>query len=125
MGPNAAYSSLGVASLLPQKFEPHLYQKENNRGYLNVQMPRAISLISLTPSVLVNIKEMRFSILVLLLSVYVRTSFGGVFEIIDHSGQCLIWSDDNYGCMGYSASLGLLDGDDCSSMLTSIFIPYM
>jgi len=58
---------------------------------------------------------MRYLIPLYLISVYIRVSFGGVLEVIDYNGHCLIWSDDNYGCMGYSAAFGLLDGDDCSS----------
>jgi hypothetical protein len=42
-------------------------------------------------------------------------SQAGTLEVIDHDGQCLIWSNDNYGCTGYSASFGLLDGVDCLS----------
>ncbi|KAJ5466007.1 hypothetical protein N7530_009794 [Penicillium desertorum] len=41
-------------------------------------------------------------------------SQAGTLEVIDHDGKCLIWSNDNYGCTGYSASFGLLDGADCS-----------
>ena len=37
----------------------------------------------------------------------------GALQIIDQDGQCLMWSEDNYGCTGYSASFGLLNGEDC------------
>lgn len=57
---------------------------------------------------------MRFSILLLLASVYTRASFGGTLEVIDYDHQCVIWSNDNHGCTGYSAPFGQLDGDDCS-----------
>ncbi|KAJ5597846.1 hypothetical protein N7537_007930 [Penicillium hordei] len=40
----------------------------------------------------------------------------GTLEVIDHDGQCLIWSNDNYGCTGYSAAFGHLDGVDCSEL---------
>ncbi|KAJ6061425.1 uncharacterized protein N7446_005545 [Penicillium canescens] len=43
-------------------------------------------------------------------------SQAGTLEVIDHDGQCLMWSNDNYGCTGYSASFGLLDGVDCSEL---------
>ncbi|KAI2741986.1 hypothetical protein DTO013F2_8649 [Penicillium roqueforti] len=43
-------------------------------------------------------------------------SQAGTLEVIDHDGKCLIWSNDNYGCTGYSASFGLLDGADCSEL---------
>ncbi|OQE55234.1 hypothetical protein PENNAL_c0439G01808 [Penicillium nalgiovense] len=63
---------------------------------------------------------MTFSIFLLLTSVYIRAALGGSLTVIDYDRQCVIWSDDNYGCTGHSSSFGLLDGDDCSdlSMIT-------
>ncbi|OQE11317.1 hypothetical protein PENFLA_c072G09275 [Penicillium flavigenum] len=63
---------------------------------------------------------MTFSIFLLLASVYIRAALGGSLTVIDYDRQCVIWSDDNYGCTGHSSSFGLLDGDDCSdlSMIT-------
>lgn len=46
--------------------------------------------------------------------IHAGISQAGTLEVIDHDGKCLIWSNDNYGCTGYSASFGLLDGADCS-----------
>lgn len=57
---------------------------------------------------------MAFSIFLLLTSVYIRAALGGSLTVIDYDRQCVIWSDDNYGCTGHSASFGLLEGDDCS-----------
>lgn len=54
-------------------------------------------------------------LIALLVIAYARSSFGSALEVIDYDGQCVMWSNDNYGCTGYSASFGLLDGDDCSS----------
>jgi hypothetical protein len=59
---------------------------------------------------------MAFCISLLLTSAYIRAALGGSLTVIDHDRQCVIWSDDNYGCTGHSASFGLLDGDDCSGM---------
>ncbi|KAJ5559472.1 hypothetical protein N7513_001871 [Penicillium frequentans] len=53
-------------------------------------------------------------LIALLVIAYARSSFGSALEVIDYDGQCVMWSNDNYGCTGYSASFGLLDGDDCS-----------
>ncbi|CAG8134025.1 unnamed protein product [Penicillium nalgiovense] len=63
---------------------------------------------------------MAFCIFLLLTSAYIRAALGGSLTVIDYDRQCVIWSDDNYGCTGHSASFGLLDGDDCSdlSMIT-------
>lgn len=60
---------------------------------------------------------MRFSLIVMLASAYARVSLGGTLEIIDIDNQCAIWSYDNHGCTGSSASFSRLDGDDCSSNL--------
>lgn len=57
---------------------------------------------------------MAFTIFLLVASIYIRAALGGALKVIDHDRQCVIWSDDNYGCTGYSASFGLLDGNDCS-----------
>ncbi|KAJ5827892.1 hypothetical protein N7447_004655, partial [Penicillium robsamsonii] len=52
----------------------------------------------------------------LLAILYIRTSYGGSVKVIDHDGECLMWSDDNHGCTGYSEPFALLDGDDCSRL---------
>lgn len=57
---------------------------------------------------------MTFSTFLLLASVYIRAALGGALKVLDYDRQCVIWSDDNHGCTGYSASFGLLDGDSCS-----------
>ena len=46
--------------------------------------------------------------------IHAGTSQAGTLEVIDYDGHCLIWSNANYGCTGYSASFGLLGGADCS-----------
>jgi hypothetical protein len=57
---------------------------------------------------------MRFSVFALLTGVWAHVSFAGSLQVIDHNRHCLIWSDDNYGCTGYSAPFAPLNGDDCS-----------
>lgn len=106
-----------VARLLPRHLDHSLHQKQHySRVFKCIDLcPTFPSLITFS-SVLLDIEKMRFSNLVLLVGLYIRTSFGSVLEVIDYGGQCLIWSDDNHGCTGYSAPLGLLNGDDCSSM---------
>ncbi|KAJ5642525.1 hypothetical protein N7490_006703 [Penicillium lividum] len=54
-------------------------------------------------------------LIAILVIAYARSSFGSALEVIDYDGQCVMWSNDNYGCTGYSASFGLLDGDECSN----------
>ncbi|KAJ5593559.1 hypothetical protein N7537_010463 [Penicillium hordei] len=59
---------------------------------------------------------MHFFLIAILAIIQAGTSQAGTLEVIDHDRQCLIWSTDNYGCTGYSASFGLLDGVDCSKI---------
>ncbi|KAJ5861978.1 hypothetical protein N7455_006046, partial [Penicillium solitum] len=59
---------------------------------------------------------MHFFLIAILAIIQAGTSQAGTLEIIDHNRQCLIWSTDNYGCTGYSASFGRLDGIDCSKL---------
>lgn len=58
---------------------------------------------------------MFFFFIAILAMIQAGNSQAGTLEVIDHDGQCLIWSNDNFGCTGYSASFGPLDGADCSS----------
>ena len=62
---------------------------------------------------------------ILLASLYASASLGGTLEVIDNNGQCLIYSADNHGCTGYSASFGLLNGSDCSGRLYFYYFPAM
>jgi hypothetical protein len=57
---------------------------------------------------------MYFFLVAILVMIQTGTFQAGTLEVIDHDGQCLIWSNDNYGCTGYSAAFGHLDGVDCS-----------
>jgi hypothetical protein len=57
---------------------------------------------------------MALSIFLLLAAVYISSVLGGTLEVIDYDGKCVIWSNGNHGCTGYSASFGLLDGNSCS-----------
>lgn len=57
---------------------------------------------------------MYFFLIAILAMIQAGISQAGTLEVIDHDGKCLIWSNDNYGCTGYSASFGLLDRVDCS-----------
>jgi hypothetical protein len=54
---------------------------------------------------------MRF--VAVLIGFFIRTSFGGALQVIDQDGECLIWSNDNHGCTGYSATFAKPNGDDC------------
>ncbi|KAJ5117556.1 hypothetical protein N7448_011188 [Penicillium atrosanguineum] len=54
--------------------------------------------------------------LAILVIIHACSSRAGTFEVIDYDRQCLIWSNGNYGCTGYSASFAKLDGDDCSKL---------
>ncbi|CAG7997949.1 unnamed protein product [Penicillium nalgiovense] len=57
---------------------------------------------------------MHFFLIAILAMIHAGTSQAGTLEVIDYDGHCLIWSNANYGCTGYSASFGLLGGADCS-----------
>ncbi|KAJ5685100.1 hypothetical protein N7536_007719 [Penicillium majusculum] len=59
---------------------------------------------------------MAFTIFLLFASVYIRAALGGALKVIDYDRQRVIWSDNNHRCTGYSASFGLLDGNDCSEL---------
>ncbi|CAG7976347.1 unnamed protein product [Penicillium salamii] len=58
--------------------------------------------------------KMSFFLIAILAMIYAGTSQAGTLEVIDYDGHCLIWSNDNFGCTGYSASFGLLGGAACS-----------
>ncbi|KAJ5566723.1 uncharacterized protein N7459_010105 [Penicillium hispanicum] len=47
---------------------------------------------------------------------FASVTFAGFLQVIDHDGQCEIWSNNNYGCTGYSESFALLNGADCSDL---------
>ncbi|KAJ5713568.1 uncharacterized protein N7483_010749, partial [Penicillium malachiteum] len=57
---------------------------------------------------------MHYSVCLVLTSLYASIALGGVLQIEDFSGECVVWSRDNHGCTGYSASFGQLNGSDCS-----------
>lgn len=57
---------------------------------------------------------MHSSFIAILVIIHACTSHAGILEIIDYDRQCLMWSNDNYGCTGNSKPFGLLDGNDCS-----------
>lgn len=42
-------------------------------------------------------------------------AFAGSFVVINNDGECMLWSQDNYGCTGYSAPFAQLEGKSCSS----------
>ncbi|KAJ5111899.1 hypothetical protein NUU61_001529 [Penicillium alfredii] len=52
----------------------------------------------------------------ILSGVFIGASLGGSLEVIDQDRQCVIWSNDNHGCTGYSASFAELNGTDCSEL---------
>jgi hypothetical protein len=58
--------------------------------------------------------KMRLEIYAFFISVFIRTSVGSPLQVIDQDGQCVIWSNNNHGCTGYSLSFAKLKGGDCS-----------
>ncbi|CAG8218637.1 unnamed protein product [Penicillium salamii] len=58
---------------------------------------------------------MHSSFIAILVIIHACTSQAGRIEIIDYDRQCLMWSNNNYGCTGYSEPFAVLDGYDCSS----------
>ncbi|KAJ5974768.1 hypothetical protein N7481_008475 [Penicillium waksmanii] len=54
----------------------------------------------------------RFLVFVTLVS----TVLGGTLQIIDHQGQCFVYSTHNFGCTGVSEPFAPLDGVSCSSL---------
>jgi hypothetical protein len=58
---------------------------------------------------------MNFLRYVRLICLFAGAAFGGSLIIINNNGQCMVWSESNYGCTGYSAPFARLDGRDCSS----------
>lgn len=43
------------------------------------------------------------------------TVLGGTLQIIDHQGQCFVYSTHNFDCTGVSEPFAPLDGVSCSS----------
>jgi hypothetical protein len=58
---------------------------------------------------------MNFLRYVRLICLFASAAFAGSLIIINNNGQCMVWSESNYGCTGYSAPFARLDGRDCSS----------
>lgn len=58
--------------------------------------------------------KMRLEIYAFFICVFIRTSVGSALQVIDQDGQCMIWSNNNHGCTGYSSTFAKLKGDDCS-----------
>ncbi|KAJ5117854.1 uncharacterized protein N7443_001761 [Penicillium atrosanguineum] len=50
----------------------------------------------------------------LFLGLFASIALGGSLRIINNNKQCMVWSEDNYGCTGSSAPFAKLDGKDCS-----------
>ena len=57
---------------------------------------------------------MHFPQYALFLGLSASVAFGGSLRIINNNNQCMVWSEDNYGCTGYSEPFAQLDGKDCS-----------
>ncbi|KAJ5461016.1 uncharacterized protein N7458_002568 [Penicillium daleae] len=49
------------------------------------------------------------------LCLFANVALSGSLIVINNNGQCMIWSESNYGCTGYSASFARLDGKNCSN----------
>ncbi|KAJ5146603.1 uncharacterized protein N7515_001167, partial [Penicillium bovifimosum] len=58
---------------------------------------------------------MQFLDYVSLFCLFADVAFGGSLIIINNHDQCMVWSESNYGCTGYSSPFARLDGRDCSS----------
>jgi hypothetical protein len=54
-----------------------------------------------------------------LIGVVIRTSLGASLGVINQDRQCLIWSNDNHGCTGYSEPFAEIKGTDCSGIDTT------
>ncbi|KAJ5297287.1 uncharacterized protein N7443_008180 [Penicillium atrosanguineum] len=50
----------------------------------------------------------------LFLGLFASIALGGSLRIINNNKQCMVWSEDNYGCTDYSTPFAQLDGKDCS-----------
>jgi hypothetical protein len=50
-----------------------------------------------------------------LICLFADVALSGSLIIINNDGQCMVWSESNYGCTGYSAPFARLDGKNCSS----------
>jgi hypothetical protein len=59
---------------------------------------------------------MQIPLLAVLIGVFIRTSLGASLGVIDQDRQCLIWSNNNHGCTGYSEPFAELNGTDCSGI---------
>lgn len=58
---------------------------------------------------------MQFLDYVRLFCLFADVAFGGSLIIINNHDQCMVWSESNYGCTGYSSPFARLDGRNCSS----------
>jgi hypothetical protein len=67
---------------------------------------------------------MQLPLLAVLLGFFVRGSLGASLGVIDQDRQCLIWSNGNHGCTGYSEPFAELNGTDCSGT-TQINVNYL
>jgi len=45
----------------------------------------------------------------------IPAALGGTLQVIDHQGQCFVYSTHNFGCTGISEPFAPLDGISCSS----------
>jgi hypothetical protein len=54
-----------------------------------------------------------------LIGVFIRASLGASLGVINQDHQCLIWSNDNHGCTGYSEPFAEINGTDCSGINTT------
>lgn len=58
--------------------------------------------------------EMHLPVPAVLIGFFIHTSLGASLGVIDQDRQCLIWSNDNHACTGYSEPFAELNGSDCS-----------
>ncbi|KAJ5569054.1 hypothetical protein N7450_011540 [Penicillium hetheringtonii] len=48
----------------------------------------------------------------------IPAALGGTLQVIDHQGQCFVYSTHNFGCTGISEPFAPLDGISCSNLNT-------
>lgn len=49
------------------------------------------------------------------LSLFNSVALAGSFVVINNNGECMLWSQSNHGCTGYSVPFAQLEGKSCSS----------
>ncbi|KAJ5740106.1 hypothetical protein N7533_012890 [Penicillium manginii] len=63
---------------------------------------------------------MYFAIPAFITGALIRTSLGGVLQVIDEDRVCKIYSNNVDGCTGYSVSFSKLNGEDCLDISVAV-----